>query len=81
MLTVFAFSVVGIYGLASALQGCMERPMGLGVRAMALLAGGACLWPSDMRIQIAGALVVLVLLALNTRGVLARPVPEAKPAA
>ncbi|HHG89261.1 MAG TPA: TRAP transporter fused permease subunit [Devosia sp.] len=79
MLSVFAFSVVGIYGLAAAMQGCMERPMGLGVRALALIAGGACLWPSDIRIQIAGAITVAALLTLNTRGVLAKPVPEHTP--
>ncbi len=81
MLTVFAFSVVGIYGLASAMQGCMERPMGLSIRAVALVAGGACLWPSDIRIQIAGAVVILALLMLNIRGIFTKPLAQNAPAA
>ncbi len=68
MVTVFGFGVVGIYAIAAALQGCMENPFGAGARALAFVAGVACLWPGDLRIQIGGALVVLAMLALNLLG-------------
>ncbi|MDU9007213.1 TRAP transporter permease [Sedimentitalea todarodis] len=42
---VFFFAVFGIYALAAGLQGCMERPLSLVLRAFALFAGVACLWP------------------------------------
>jgi len=79
--TVFAFGVVGIYAIAAALQGCMENPFGAGARALAFVAGIACLWPGDLRIQIGGALVVLAMLALNLLGRAAATPPRPKDAA
>ena len=64
---VFGFAVIGIYGLAAGLQGCMEAPMGLVARALALVAGAACLWPENPAINAVGAVAVLGLLALNIR--------------
>ncbi|WP_114285320.1 TRAP transporter permease [Candidatus Halocynthiibacter alkanivorans] len=65
MLSVFGFAVVGIYGIAAAFQGCMERPFGWTLRMLAFSGGAACLWPSDIRIQIAGVITVVALLVLN----------------
>ncbi len=68
MLTVFGFAVVGIYGIAAAFQGCMENPFGVALRKISFIGGAACLWPSDIRIQIVGVIVVLGLLVMNIRG-------------
>ncbi|MGI9394247.1 MAG: TRAP transporter large permease subunit, partial [Boseongicola sp.] len=64
-LLVFAFSAVGIYGLAGALQGCLERPIGLVLRAIVGFAGVACLWPGILALNLAGLAVVLGILVLN----------------
>jgi TRAP transporter 4TM/12TM fusion protein len=65
MLSVFGFAIVGIYGIAAAFQGCMENPFGWVMRILAFAGGAASLWPSDIRIQIAGVIVVVGLLVLN----------------
>lgn len=67
MITVFSFAVVGIYALAGAIQGCMETPVGAVVRVALIAAGLACLWPGMLLVNLAGALAVLGLLALNVR--------------
>jgi len=69
MLTVFGFAVVGIYGIAAAFQGCMENPFGVAIRKLAFIGGVACLWPTDIRIQIAGSAIVIILFVLNIRGI------------
>ena len=74
MLTVFGFAVVGIYAIAAAFQGCMEHPLGIAQRAIAFLAGAGCLMPTDHRIQIAGTIVVLGLLAFNIAGARSRAI-------
>ncbi len=66
-LTIFGFAVVGIYALAAGLQGCMEHPLGLLLRAIALAAGLACLWPDALLVNAAGVAATILLLALNTR--------------
>ena len=65
--TVFAFGVVGIYGLSAALQGCMESPLGLTLSLVAGAAGVATLWPEALPVNIAGAAVVLGLLVWSAR--------------
>ncbi len=67
MLQVFGFAVVGVYGLSAALQGCMERPFGLIVRAFCVAAGLAALWPEALLVNIVGAVAVLALLVWNVR--------------
>jgi len=67
-LRVFAFGVVGVYGLAGALQGCLERPIGPIGRGLAAAAGIACLWPGLPAVSLAGVAAVIALLALNLRG-------------
>ena len=62
---VFLFSLVGIFGLAGAIQGCLERPIVLATRALVGVAGVACLWPGGLVINITGLGVTLGILALN----------------
>ncbi|QHQ35855.1 TRAP transporter permease [Algicella marina] len=69
MLTVFGFAVVGIYGLAGAIQGCMERPIGWGMRLLLAMASLACLWPAGLVVNMAGAVTVIGLFLLNRQGV------------
>jgi len=68
MLTVTGFAIIGIYGIAAAFQGCMENPFGMVQRTLAFTGGAACLWPSDIRIQVGGVIVVAVLLIVNVMG-------------
>jgi TRAP transporter 4TM/12TM fusion protein len=70
-LTIFAFAVFGIYGIAAALQGCMERVIGWPMRGLVGVAGVACLWPNDLLVNTAGVVGVVALLALNIR----KPMP------
>lgn len=65
---VFCFGVAGTYALAGALQGCMERRMGLGMRVLAGMAGLVCLWPTGVVLNVAGAAAVIALIVLNARG-------------
>lgn len=65
MLQVTAFAIVGIYGLAAGLQGCMERPLNWPLRIIAMAAGIACMWPFSIFIQLAGVAVVAALLVLT----------------
>ncbi|MFO8126281.1 TRAP transporter permease [Yoonia sp.] len=67
MLVIFAFGVVGIYGLAGALQGCMEAPLNPVLRIVAGVAGAACIWPAPLWLHLIAATIVIVLLALNSR--------------
>ncbi|MEL6953381.1 MAG: TRAP transporter fused permease subunit [Pseudomonadota bacterium] len=67
MLRVFVFAVIGLYALAAALQGCMERPLGLVGRALAGVAGVACMWPEPVWVNLAGGAAVVALLVLNLR--------------
>lgn len=71
-LTIFAFAVFGVYGLAASMQGCMERRLGWIERALIGAAGVACLWPHDVLVNVAGLAGVVLLFALNLR----KPLPE-----
>ncbi len=73
MLTVFAFAVIGIYGIAAGLQGCMERPLNAGLRAIALAAGIACMWPFSLLIQCIGVIVVAAVFAASLKGIGTKP--------
>ena len=67
MLVIFGFGVVGIYGLAGALQGCMEAPLNIALRVAAGIAGAACLWPEALIVNFVGAAGVIALLVWNVR--------------
>ena len=75
MLLSFAFGVVGIYGLAGALQGCMEQPIGVPLRILLGIAGAACIWPAPLLVHLAGAATVIGLLVWNVRSM-----PQLEPA-
>ena len=64
-LLVFLFSAVGIYGLAGAIQGCLERPIGWVLRVSVGVAGVACLWPANIVANVAGLAVIVGILAFN----------------
>ncbi len=64
-LAISAIAFVGIYGLAGALQGCLEYPVGYPVRAVLLAAGVACIWPAGLAIQLGGVAVIVATLAWN----------------
>lgn len=67
MITIFAFGIVGIYGLAGAIQGCMEAPLHPVTRIIAGVAGAACVWPAPLWVHLTAAAVVLGILVLNAR--------------
>lgn len=67
MIQVFVFAVVGVYGLSAALQGCMEKPFGVLMRGLCLLAGLACLWPDALLANLAGVVAVFGLLFWNVK--------------
>jgi TRAP transporter 4TM/12TM fusion protein len=64
-LTVFAFAVVGIYGVAAALQGACEYELPVIRRIVMGVGGVACLWPGALLVNLAGVVVVFVSLAAN----------------
>jgi TRAP-type uncharacterized transport system fused permease subunit len=64
-LTIFAFALVGIYGLAGALQGWMEARVPLILRGAAAAGGVACLWPNAIAVNFIGLATVAAVLALN----------------
>lgn len=67
MIQVFCFGAVGVYALAGALQGCMEKPLGWIMRALCLVAGLAALWPDALIVNIIGAIATAGLLVVNIR--------------
>lgn len=62
---VFGLALVGIYGLAGALSGAMEDRLSVIERALAGVAGIACLWYGEWAFNVGGVLVVFGLLALS----------------
>jgi TRAP transporter 4TM/12TM fusion protein len=67
MLTITAFGLVGIYGLAAGLQGCMEKPVGPVMRVILLVLGAACIYPLGWAFQGAAVVLLLGLLVWNVR--------------
>ena len=60
ILSVFFFSIFGIYALAGSLEGFLEGPIGLLGRLSALAAGLVLLWPDLYLLLKLGALVLFV---------------------
>lgn len=67
VLMIFAFALVGIYGLAGALQGWMEARLSIIPRALAGAAGIACLWPNMLAVNFVGLAVMAAIVAFNFR--------------
>ena len=66
-LTIFAFAVVGIYGLAGFLQGCLEQKIGWPLRIVLGIAGAASLWPAMVVVNLLGVVVVIGILIWNIK--------------
>jgi TRAP transporter 4TM/12TM fusion protein len=77
MIQVFGFAVIGVYALSAALQGCMEKPFGIVMRAVSLMAGLACLWPDALAVNVIGAISVIGLLTWNVKFGIRQDVDEA----
>ncbi len=68
MLTIFGFSLLGIYALAAALEGYLETPLNIIGRVLALLIGLALLWPHQMLLlYLAAAAMFVALFWYNRR--------------
>jgi TRAP-type uncharacterized transport system fused permease subunit len=67
ILSIFFFSLFGIYALAGFMEGYLEGPLGLFARALALAAGVALLWPDLPLVVKLGGLVLFVLLFRYSR--------------
>ena len=67
MIYIFAFGVVGVYGLAGAMQGCLERPIGWVLRVAVGVAGAICLWPAPLIVNLAAGAFVIALVVWNKR--------------
>ena len=64
---IFLFALVGVYGLAAAMQGWMEARLNIALRIVAAIAGLACLWPAGMIVNLIGAVSVIALLIVNLK--------------
>ena len=74
VLPVFVFGTLGIYAIIGAIEGHLEAPVPLVLRALLAGVGVALLWPGDWSINVAGAvLVVAILVWTNRRARLAEP--------
>ncbi|MFN3231643.1 MAG: TRAP transporter permease [Alphaproteobacteria bacterium] len=66
-LQVFGFALVGVYALAGALDGYLERPLIPLLRALSALAGVMLLWPEPLTINLTGLAIFAVLFAVSRR--------------
>ncbi len=73
---VFLFALIGVYGIAAAMQGCMEAPLNPLLRIVAFCAGVASVWPGEIVVDLIGASIVLLLLAWSVRRDRARALVE-----
>ena len=77
IVTIFFFSVFGIYALAGFMEGYLEGPIGMLGRVLALVSGLMLLWPNlPVWIQLIG-LAMFVALFIYSRST--RPVRDAAP--
>ena len=67
-LQIFAFALVGVYGIAAALQGWMEHRLGWVMRAIVLGAGVACLWPGSLTANLAGVAGISIPCGFSSAG-------------
>ena len=66
-LRIAGFALFGLYGLAAGIEGWMEHRLSLPLRAAAVAAGAAALWPNALAVNAGGAAGVLLLLAWSLR--------------
>ena len=67
VLVIFLFAIPGLYAVSAALQGYLEAPLNWPLRAVALAAGAALLWPADWYVNVAGAIAFAALFAWSVR--------------
>jgi TRAP transporter 4TM/12TM fusion protein len=67
VLTIFAFGVFGLYAFSAAMQGHLEGPLNWPLRAVALAAGAALLWPTDLAVHLGGLAVFIALFVWSRR--------------
>ena len=66
--TLGGFAVLGAYALIAAIEGYLEGELSLGLRALALVAGIALVWPDiSIFIRLAGAAIFLALFFYSRR--------------
>jgi TRAP transporter 4TM/12TM fusion protein len=65
MLRIFGFGIFGVYGIAAALQGCMETPLNWPLRLCAGAAGAVCIWPLAIGFQTIAALAIILLFYIS----------------
>ena len=65
MLAIAGVALIGIYGLAGALQGCLEHPVGWVERAILAVAGTACIIPTTFTYQMVALGVVVAVFVFN----------------
>lgn len=63
---IFIFACFGVYALAAAMQGAMERPLGILWRVLLAVCGLMLLWPDDLW-RIAGLISFIVLFAAHLK--------------
>ncbi|MCC2110761.1 MAG: TRAP transporter fused permease subunit, partial [Hyphomicrobiales bacterium] len=62
---IFGFALIGIYALAAGMQGYMEERLNPVLRAIAIAAGIAALWPYSTWINVGGTAATIGLLAFT----------------
>ncbi len=62
-----AFALIGVYGIAAALEGWMEGPLPIWTRPIAGAAGLAALWPGHLVLNLIAAGAILLLFISSLR--------------
>lgn len=64
---VFAFAVIGVYALAGALEGHLERPLPPLLRGIVAVVGLMLLWPEPITVNLAGLAAFVLIWVLTQR--------------
>lgn len=67
VLVIFVTATLGVYALGAAIEGYMESALGWPLRILTAAAGIALMWPNTPVLEVAGAIVVLAILAWSIR--------------
>ncbi len=70
-LQVFGFALIGVYALAGALDGYLERPLPPLLRVLSAVAGVFLLWPEPLTVNLVGLVLFVALFAISRRRVAA----------
>ncbi|MEH6575445.1 MAG: TRAP transporter fused permease subunit [Amphritea sp.] len=70
VLSVFIFSLFGIYALVGFMEGYLESPLNIVLRVVSGIAGVAMMWPhNELLISVAGLIVFLAIFIYSRRAV------------